>query len=111
MQAASTAYGTLVAGNDLTAVLRVGIVWPAVVVNECTCPSFENGAPGWSVSGNTPLPTFAPDTGQAFMGTHSLKITWAANASVFQGPCITLTGLSTGEQYTASAQVYTPTGG
>lgn len=78
--------------------------------NLCTNPSFEAAITGWSAFGTT-LPTVARSTLQSSDRTASLLITYGTNASSIQGPQITIAGLTSGQQYTASAMVYTPAGG
>lgn len=78
--------------------------------NLCMNPSFEAGITGWTAFGTTP-PTLSQSAAQALNRTHSLLITWGTNTSTIQGPQYSMTGLTVGQQYTVSAQVYTPAGG
>ena len=84
-----------------------------LIVNHVTNPSFETNTTGWSPIGDA-APIISTSTDHAYSGTKSCKVQWQVDntpGSGLTGINYTLTGLTIGQTYTASAWVYTPTGG
>jgi hypothetical protein len=89
--------------------VRVSVLMP-VGVNLADNPSLENGTGEW-VAGGTVPPSIGPSTTHAYPdgGTWSLLVTWGTGGTAPQAYRI-IYGLTAGQQYTASAYIYAPTG-
>lgn len=91
MQTTSTAFKTMVEGNELVVEQQVTLTLPITRTNKCTTPSFENGIGTWGPAGAV-APALSVSSTQAWVpgSTHSLRAVFGssgvANSGITQYP-------------------------
>lgn len=92
--------------------IRLSYKWPSAAHRNLLSAqdaSLESAGVGAWVAGGTVPPTLSNSTTRAYIGTHSLLVTWGTGG-VFPSAGVTLTGLTVGRSYTVQGRAWVPTG-